>query len=187
MSMGTFGTLYVYCDMTTADGGWIVIQRNKKRSSFIFDRNWSEYEYGFGRLTNEFWYGLKLMHFLTQTGHWEIRVDYTNRKGYHGPPFYIHYNQFKVGNASEQYKLTIGGYIGGDGDYFNGGDQPVNNRSFSTFDNDNDLSESNCALVAKSGWWFNACDDINPNRQPPLPYKSDSDITEMKIRPKACI
>ena len=37
MSMGTFGTVDVYCDMTTADGRWIVIQRIEMERYFLFD------------------------------------------------------------------------------------------------------------------------------------------------------
>ena len=36
MSMGTFGTTNVYCDMITANGGWIVIQRKVEDSSISF-------------------------------------------------------------------------------------------------------------------------------------------------------
>jgi len=76
MSMGIFGTANVYCDMTTADGGWIVIQREANDSPISFFRNWREYEDGFGDLSTDFWYGLKLMNLLTQSGQWELRVDF---------------------------------------------------------------------------------------------------------------
>ena len=39
-----------------------------------FHRPWSDYEKGFGDLNGEFWYGLKNMNCLIQTGHWELRV-----------------------------------------------------------------------------------------------------------------
>ena len=67
MSMGTFGTANVYCDMTTANGGWIVIQRNRKDSSVSFIRNWKEYENGFGDLSTDFWYGLEAIYALTKS------------------------------------------------------------------------------------------------------------------------
>ena len=177
MNMGTFGTLDVYCDMDTADGGWIVIQRNSKGPGFSFNRNWREYEEGFGSLDDHFWYGLKLIHILTRSGQWEMIVDYRS--------MYIHYNQFKVGSDNEKYKLTVGGYTGGRGDYFNGGNQPLNNTFFSTPDNDNDLYEGNCAVEHKSGWWYNQCYNINPNAKPPQPNLAYT--VEMKIRPKDCI
>ena len=56
ISMGTFGTANVYCNMTTADGGWIVIQRIRKYSSVSFVRNWREYGNGFGDLSTDYWY-----------------------------------------------------------------------------------------------------------------------------------
>ena len=186
MSMGTFGTANVYCDMTTADGGWIVIQRKVEDSSISFFRNWREYEDGFGNINNDFWYGLRLMHFLTQSGQWEMRVDFRKQDG---SLSYVHYNQFKVGSASEKYKLMIGGYVGGDGNYFTSGDQPTNNRMFTTLDNDNDLWSSNCAIHSsyRSGWWFNRCVDINPNAVKPFyNWPQTAESIEMKIRSKNC-
>jgi len=188
MSMGTFGITNVYCDMTTADGGWIVIQRKVKDSSVSFFRNWGEYEDGFGDLSTDFWYGLKLMNLLTQSGQWEMRVDFKKQDGSWS---YIHYNQFFVASSSEKYKLTVGGYTGGDGDYFAGGNEPANNKMFSTLDCDNDLwQEGNCAVynTYQSGWWFRRCVDINPNAlRPYYDWPNTAEVMEMKIRLKDCV
>ena len=62
--------------MNTTNGGWIVIQRNKKDSLVNFTKNWADYEEGFGDLNTEFWYGLEKIQFLTKNGSWEMRVDY---------------------------------------------------------------------------------------------------------------
>ena len=174
-------TTAVYCDMTTDDGGWIVIQRSKKDSSVNFNRNWIDYEKGFGNLTTEFWYGLAAIHCLTQRGHWEMRVDYQkNGKTWS----YLHYNQFSVGSASEEYPLTVGGFTGVGTDWFIA--ESHNGMKFSTPDNDNDKNGGNCALGHKSGWWHNSCYQININRQPPY-VGGNVLFSEMKIRPKDCI
>ena len=185
MSKGLFdNSVNVYCDMTTDGGGWIVIQRNKKDSSVSFNRNWTDYEKGFGNLTTEFWYGLEEMHCLTQRGQWEMRIDYQkNDKTWS----YLHYNQFSIGSASEEYPLTVGGYSGAIPSnhalYYNG-------MKFSTPDNDNDNNESgsNCAAISKSGYWYKNCYYINLNRQPPYINPPRNILFgEMKIRPKDCI
>ena len=59
-SLGTFCFANVYCDMSTDSGGWIVIQRNRLNSSLNFNKNWKEYEDGFGDPNEDFWAGLKL-------------------------------------------------------------------------------------------------------------------------------
>ena len=93
--------------MTTGNGGWTIIQRNKQNSLVNFKRNWTDYEEGFGDLNTEFWYGLESIHCLTQKGQWEMRVDYqfTNKTW-----SYYHYNNFSVGSASEEYPLTAAGF-----------------------------------------------------------------------------
>ena len=50
----TISNAATYCDMTTDGGGWIVIQRNKKDSLVNFNKNWTDYEKGFGDLNTEF-------------------------------------------------------------------------------------------------------------------------------------
>ena len=182
MSMGTFATANVYCNMTTDNGGWIVIQRNRKNSQLSFDKNWREYEEGFGDLNKDFWAGLELMHTLTQRGQWEMRLDYQkNDKTWS----YLHYNQFSIGSASEEYPLTVGGFTGVGTDWF--ASHPLNGMKFSTPDNDNDkYSGGNCAASWNSGWWYNGCTSININRQPPVVHNSVL-FSEMKIRPKDCI
>ena len=179
MSMGTFVTANVYCNMTTDNGGWIVIQRNRINSQLSFDKNWREYVEGFGDLDKDFWAGLELIHTLTQKGQWEMRMDYqTNDKTWS----YLHYKQFSIGNASEEYPLTVGEYSGSISSnnalYYNG-------AKFSTPDNDNDERRSdNCAATLKSGNWYRNCRYINLNQQPPIVYPHSALFSEMKIRPK---
>ena len=170
LNKGTFNSADVYCDMNTTTGGWIAIQRNKKDSSVNFNKNWTDYEKGFGDLNTEFWYGLESMHCLTQKGQLEMRVDYQkNDKTWS----YLHYNQFSVGSASEEYPLTVGGFTGVGTDYIlSVSSRFISNKmKFSTADNDNDkYSSGNCAYNYKSGWWYNYCQSININRQPPTVY-----------------
>ena len=105
-----------------------------------------------------------------------MRVDYqTNYKTWS----YLHYNQFSVGSASEEYPLTVGGFTGVGIDWL----ALHNGMKFSSPDNDNDKWSSNCAASDSSGWWHNSCHHININTQPP----SVGIYTEMKIRPKDCI
>ena len=178
----TFSCIDVYCDMNTTNGGWIVIQRNKKDSLVNFNKNWTDYEEGFGDLITEFWYGLENIHFLTKNVKWEMRVDYQrNDKTWS----YLHYNQFSVGNVSEEYPLTVGGFTGVETDPF--ASHPLNGMKFSTPDNDNDKWSSNCAAHFKSGWWYNSCSHININRQSPHVCPNSVLFSEMKIHPKDCI
>ena len=80
---------------------------------------------------------------------------------------YLHYKVFKVGNATDEYPLTIGGFTGiTPTDPF--ATHPLNSRKFTTLDNDNDQTGDNCAVVSvnakdNGGWWYNRCWDINLN------------------------
>ena len=189
---GKWSTTSVFCDTKTADGGWTVIQR-RVDGSVDFNRPWSDYEKGFGDLNGEFWYGLKSMNCLTQIGQWELRVDFEFKNK---TKSYIHYNKFKVGSATDEYPLTIGGFTGiTPDDPFAA--QPHNGRKFSTYDNDNDKHSNNCADKDNGwgGWWHNKCWQINLNFQ----YNSvkfgsiyfvgiayNPRWIEMKIRPLNC-
>ena len=99
------------------------------------------------------------MNTLTQTGHWEMRVDYQKvDKTWSN----LHYNQFSVGSASEEYPATIGGFIG-EGSYDPFVTHPLNGMKFTTPDCDNDEWSGNCAVYWQSGWWFYRCRHININ------------------------
>ena len=176
-----------YCDMETTDGGWMVIQKNiKDKEVETFNKGWSDYEQGFGDLNGDkLWYGLKPLSCLTKNGQWELRVDFqfNNNTWSH-----LHYKQFKVGNTSAEYPLTIGGFTGKTTDPF----EIHSELRFSTNDNDNDNNKNNCAVNYKSGWWFNSCFHINPNNQPLRVFLNSiwyNDLIriEMKIRPLDCI
>ena len=83
------------------------------------------------------------MHTLTQRGKWEMRVDYQkNDKTWS----YLHYNQFSVGNASEEYPLTVGGFTGVGTDWFNDQSFLHNGMKFTTSDNDNDKWSDNVTV-----------------------------------------
>ena len=183
----------VYCDTSNGGGGWLVVQR-RQDGSVDFNRTWVEYEDGFGKLTGEFWYGLRALHCLTGQGGWEMRMDI---KLANGTNIFLQYEQFKVASAKDKYKLTVGGFQGTTTDpmaYHNG-------MYFTAKDSDNDKkSPENCALLTgpiepHGGWWYNGCLQINPNiyyNHRYLIYLNNEWITkaptlsEIKIRPHNC-
>ena len=180
ISRGSFGNAVdAYCDMTTDGGGWIVIQRNRVNSLVNFKEKWVYYEKGFGDLQTEFWYGLEKIHYLTQRGQWEMRVDYQVES--YKRWYYLHYDQFSIGSASEEYPLTLGEFTGDTRDWFH----QLNQTKFTAQDNNNDQSGNNCA-IRYGGWWYNDCGNLYMNRQPPFLSYYDTVVlfTEMKIRPK---
>jgi len=198
----------VYCDSTSGRGGWLVIQR-RKDGLVDFDRDWVDYEDGFGDIKGEFWFGLSAMHVLTKQGQWELRIDYQLKNKTKG---YLSYDTFKVGSADEQYMLTLSGFSASTArnDPFrnSGSIEPVYGphsiigSPFTTRDRDNDNWDKNCAkhplgegVGSKSGgWWYNRCTYIRLNTE----YGNEHAIwlngmyysvsfVEMKTRPKNCV
>ena len=98
----------VFCDQTTAGGGWLVFQK-RLDGSVDFDRGWAEYKVGFGNLTGEFWLGLDKIHRLTRGGNYKLRVDLED---FAGNNFYAEYDLFKVGSEEEKYQLSVGSFEG---------------------------------------------------------------------------
>ena len=81
-----------YCDTTNERGGWLVVQR-RQDGSVDFNKTWVEYEDGFGKLTGEFWYGLRSLHCLTNQGDWEMRMDIKYKDGRSD---FLQYRRFKA-------------------------------------------------------------------------------------------
>ena len=116
--------------MTTEGGGWTVIQR-RVNDFMNFDRNWDEYVKGFGDPFGNHWLGLEALHHLTKKGDFTLRFDLRNKDGSHG---FAEYENFKIGSALENYKITFGKYRGNVGDAM----KNIQGSAFSTKDKDND-------------------------------------------------
>ena len=72
----------------------------------------------------------------------ETRIDFEFKNKTRS---YLHYNEFKVGSATDEYPLTIGGFTGiTPTDPF--GLHPRNGMKFSTYGNNNDQSSGDCAV-----------------------------------------
>jgi len=148
------GAFDVFCDQTTAGGGWTVFQK-RLDGSVDFYRGWDDYKRGFGNLNGEFWLGLDKIHRLTKQRS-RLRVDLEDTTG---KTAYAEYDFFGVASENSKYKLSLGTYSGTAGDslsYHRG-------SAFSTKDRDNDKNSGNCASSCKGAWWFNNClySDLN--------------------------
>ncbi|XP_009076301.1 PREDICTED: fibrinogen-like protein A, partial [Acanthisitta chloris] len=127
--------IMVYCDMTEADGGWTVIQRNHQSTDIIWDASWSTYKYGFGNVHTEYWLGTEYIHQITK------------QKVYQG------------------YHLRLGAHSGTAEDAMasKGTTTMHDNMKFSTKDRDQDTWSSNCAASYGGGWWYSACYSVRLN------------------------
>ena len=98
----------VFCDQTTAGGGWTVFQK-RLDGSVDFYLNWSHYKVGFGDLNGEFWLGLEKLHRLTSDDSSMLRVDLED---FEWNTAYAEYNMFGVMSENTMYKLNLGNYSG---------------------------------------------------------------------------
>ena len=178
----------VYCDTRSGGGGWTVIQRRIDGSVDFINRDWVKYEDGFGDLNGEFWMGLRSMHCLTSQGNWELRIDYKLKNGTES---YLHYNNFAIGSAEDQYPSNTSGFDS-IGLTDPSSTYPINRVKFTTRDRDNEMwNNGNCALN-RGGWWYTICGYIYLN----TPYRNIKmylngkyeylTFVEMKIRPHNC-
>ena len=186
-----------YCDMTTDNGGWTLLQK-RMDGSVNFYRTWIEYKNGFGNLQGEFWLGNDKIHRLTKGGKMQLRFDLED---FDGKAVYAEYSTFSIENEDAQYKvLDIGSHSGTVGDSFLWlwGKGP--SFRFSTKDKDNDDYSGSCAQVYKGAWWYSNCHGSNLNgRYLKGKHKSYADgvnwssfrghnyslkRTEIKIRPR---
>ena len=102
------GVIDVFCDQTTAGGGWLVFQK-RLDGSVDFYRDWTEYKSGFGNLTGEFWLGLDKIHRLTSSGKYKLRVDL---EPFAGNITYAEYDSFDVAREEQKYELNLGSFSG---------------------------------------------------------------------------
>ena len=157
----TYSTIsyLAYCDMTTAEGGWTVIMRRSDVMVEFNNKNYDEYEEGFGDLNHDFFYGLKALNELTNQTDWTLRIDFYNRSNDTDSSAYVTYDNFKVGCNGDGYRLKLGMFEPS---------EPTLLDSLRGFDEQTFVArkqgenEQNCAdNNNESGWWYNS-NCINP-------------------------
>ena len=147
--------LMVLCDMTTPPHGWTVFQK-RFDGSIKFYRNWETYKWGFGTLKSEFWLGNEYLHYLTKGKSNTLGIDI---KWFNSTTKSMYYEGFNIGREDDKYKLSLPTYSG-----IREGLLPKHNhQNFTTYDQDNDMFDTNCAVKYHGAWWYNKCHDSNLN------------------------
>ncbi|XP_051844536.1 angiopoietin-related protein 7 [Antechinus flavipes] len=147
--------LEVFCDMTTAGGGWTIIQR-RKSGLVSFHRDWKQYKLGFGNIRGDFWLGNENIYRLSRRPT-TLRIE---MEDWEGDIRFAEYSHFTLSNELNSYRIFVGNYSG------NAGRDALlyhNNTAFSTKDKDNDKCLDNCVQLRKGGYWYNCCTDSNLN------------------------
>ena len=104
------------------------------------------------------WLGLRTISSLTREGSWQLKVDLVD---FQGNNYTALYNNFRL-EEEGPYRIQVSGFdpqqsnIQDSLSYHNG-------SAFSTSDNDNDSSESNCAALYLGAWWYKSCHRSNLN------------------------
>ena len=158
-----FANTLVYCDQTSNNGGWTVIQRRYDCSTDFY-RNWNDYKYGFGELRREFWLGNDIIYLQTlQAMYPKGSEALFKMKPFGGSSFQINrYSHIQVGNEKTNYMLSVSGPLEGHIPT----ELITNNRNdLTTYDRDNDRSASNCAQIYKGPCRYGGCshEELNLN------------------------
>ncbi|EDW48196.1 ficolin-1 [Drosophila sechellia] len=146
----------VYCDVTIAGKGWLVVQRRVSVEENFY-RNWTSYQTGFGDLKGNFFIGLNNLNKISSLQPQELYIELVD---FAGEKRYAHYSVFHVGNVYSNYPITqLGAYSGTAGDSLS----YHLYQPFSTFDRDNDNATINCAARYMGAWWYRECLSSNLN------------------------
>ncbi|XP_043851712.1 ficolin-3 isoform X2 [Dromiciops gliroides] len=148
--------LPVFCEMTSAEGGWLVFQR-RQDGSVDFYRPWTSYKAGFGSQESEFWLGNENLYQLTREGPKELRVELQD---FNGTRTFAHYQGFRILSEADKYQLILDKFLEG-----TAGDSLTyhSGKPFSTLDADSDIFNGNCAVIVQGAWWYGDCYKSNLN------------------------
>jgi len=109
---------------------------------------------------------LEKVHLLTSSQPYRLRLEVQDRST--NLWYSAEYWSFKIGDElNDKYRLEVSGYSGDTGDFLqyegdsNGnscfGCYYHNGMKFTTYDQDNDLADGNCAPSRCGGWWYRNC------------------------------
>ncbi|KAJ8033434.1 Fibrinogen-like protein A [Holothuria leucospilota] len=96
-----------YCDNDMDSGGWTVILR-RFNGSLSFDRNWNDYQNGFGFLSAEFWLGHDKISYLTNQAVYGLQTNVTFDNG---TSCDMKHDAFRIGDGWSNYTVSsVGAY-----------------------------------------------------------------------------
>ncbi|XP_063863272.1 ryncolin-4-like isoform X1 [Scylla paramamosain] len=180
----------VWCDMETDGGGWTVfLNRQHQEVQLDFNRTWDDYKAGFGNPNSEYYLGNDVLHQMTNSRFYGIRLDMALPSG--GHDFATH-QYFKIDSEENRYLASLTG-TKLEGTSSTNCLAQMNNRAFTSLDRDHDSSSNNCAVLKGGAWWYYSCGYLNPTS----PFNMTLMLTcsgpvravthlQVKIRPSTC-
>jgi len=149
------------------NSNWIKIQLRldmDETAEFFRAQDWNGYKNGFGSLEGiYYWMGLEKMHDMTKEGKWQLQVKYELDWG-KGTTI-LQFDDFKVANEADNFRLTIGESFFNSGSYSKEGAENFRQANFKKFTTKDKgypysssswngvYSTSDCA-DRRGGWWY---------------------------------